>query len=132
TKTWKAHLLTLEVGARGLVASSTYRAFRVLGLTASQVRPLVKGLSDVVVRCSYAIYLAHNSPVWTHNEDLVSAHSSPEITVAVPQVPNIVVLRTHCIRYLYHFTDRTNLNSIRETGLMAGLSQNFGLHGQSW
>ena len=46
TKTWKAHLLTLEVGARGLVASSTYRAFRVLGL-ASQVRPLVKGLSDM-------------------------------------------------------------------------------------
>ena len=65
TKTWKARLLTLEVGARGLVASTTYRAFRVLGLTTPQAKSLVKTLSEVVVRCSYAIYLAHSSGLIT-------------------------------------------------------------------
>ena len=35
TKTWKARLMTLEVGARGLVGSNTYRSFRVLGLSTS-------------------------------------------------------------------------------------------------
>ena len=32
--TWKAQLFTLEVGARGLVSSKTFHAFRRLGLTA--------------------------------------------------------------------------------------------------
>ena len=75
TNTWKARLLTLEVGARGLVGSSTYRAFRVLGFSAAQTKSLVKALSEIVVRCSYAIYLAHNSPVWPHNDDLVCSRS---------------------------------------------------------
>ena len=118
TKTWKAHLLTLEVGARGLVSSSTYRAFRMLGLTASQVKPLVKGLSEIVVRCSYAIYLAHNSPVWPHNEDLVSSRIPRNLTPS-PTTPNIVTLRNNGIRCLYHFTDSENLPSIQLSGLMS-------------
>jgi len=47
TKTWKARLLTLEVGARGLVGSSTYRAFRLLGFSAAQTKSLVKALSEI-------------------------------------------------------------------------------------
>ena len=114
---WKARLLTLEVGAQGLVGSRTYRAFRILGLSSHQTKTLVKGLSEVVARCSYAIYLAHSSPVWTHNDDLVSASSLPK-SVPRPSA-NIVVLRNHGIKHLYHFTDSNNLNSIRETGLMS-------------
>ena len=111
TKIWKARLLTIEAGARGLIASSTYRAFRVLGFNTAQSKALVKRLSEVVVRCSYAIYLAHNTPVWTHNEDLISTNSPLSFPVTA-STPNIVVLREHGIRSLYHFTDRANLNSI--------------------
>ena len=106
TKTWKARLLTLEVGARGLVGSSTFRNFRILGLNTLQTKNLVKNLSEVVVRCSYAIYLAHSSFVWTHNEDLVSAHSSPKVKEEDNPTPNIVLLRKHGIRYLYHLLMR--------------------------
>ena len=116
TKIWKARLLTIEAGARGLIASSTYRAFRVLGF--SPVKSSRQRLSEVVVRCSYAIYLAHNTPVWTHNEDLISTNSPLSFPVTAT-TPNIVVLREHGIRSLYHFTDRANLNSIRENGLVS-------------
>jgi len=118
TKTWKAHLLTVEVGARGLVASTTYRVFRVLGLTAPQAKSLVKALSEIVVRCSYAIYLAHNSPVWPHNEDYVASRL-PRNTITTSQTPNIVTIRNHGIRCLYHFTDSSNLPSIKHSGLMS-------------
>jgi len=118
TRTWKARLLTIEIGARGLVGSSTFRVFRLLGFNTSQAKTVVKALSEVVVRCSYAIYLAHNSPVWTHNSDLVitNKHSTKTET---PKTPNIVVLRTQGIRHLFHFTDSVNLESIRQTGLMS-------------
>jgi len=117
TNTWKARLLTLEVGARGLVGSSTYRAFRLLGFSAAQTKSLVKALSEIVVRCSYAIYLAHNSPVWPHNDDLVCSRSRAVIATNPP--PNIVFLRNSGIRFLYHFTDSTNLASIKKSGLMS-------------
>jgi hypothetical protein len=56
SKTWKASLLTLEVGARGLVNPSTFRAFVTLGFTKSKAKEICKDLSSVVARCSYAIY----------------------------------------------------------------------------
>jgi hypothetical protein len=118
TKSWKARLLTLEVGARGLVGSTTYHAFRLLGFSASQTKSLVKGLSEVVVRCSYAIYLAHSVPVWPHNDDLVCSRL-PRSVVANAPTPKIVVLRNQGIRYLYHFTDSDNLPSIKKSGLMS-------------
>src|SRR6185295_19575972 len=49
TKTWKARLMTVEVGARGLVGTSTFRAFRVLGLTTPQTKTLVKSLSELLL-----------------------------------------------------------------------------------
>ena len=118
TKTWKARLLTLEVGARGLVGSSTYHAFRVLGFSPPQTKTMVRGLSEIVVRCSYAIYLAHNVPVWPHNCDLVSSRVLRKPPTPESRTPNIVVLRNHGIRHLYHFTDASNLPSIKKTGLM--------------
>ena len=52
TKTWKARLLTLEVGARGLVGSSTYHAFRVPPLKQKQ------WFEDFLKSSFVAIYLA--------------------------------------------------------------------------
>jgi len=90
----------------------------VLGLSTSQAKALVKILSEVVVRCSYAVYLAHNSPVWTHNSDLVITNK-PSTRTETHKTPNIVVLRNQGIRFLFHFTDSANLDSIREFGLMS-------------
>ena len=73
---WKAQLLTIEVGARGLIGGSTFRAFLKLGFSLQGARNLTKTLSTVVARCSYAVYLAHKSHAWTHNLDLVIAETA--------------------------------------------------------
>src|SRR6476469_4775993 len=67
-----------------------------LVFTAPQTRTLVKGLSEIVVRCSYAIYLAHSVPVWPHNDDLVCSNS--RIVQNKTRTPNIVTLRAQGIR----------------------------------
>jgi hypothetical protein len=77
TEVWKPVLFTLEVGARGLVGLSTHKTFVRLGFTSSQAKVLCKKLSLVVVRCSYAIYQAHNNLYWSHNHDLVVVDGSP-------------------------------------------------------
>ena len=46
-----AHLLTIEVGARGYVAYSTERCFRQLGMQKRTVSSLCKSLSRVAARC---------------------------------------------------------------------------------
>jgi hypothetical protein len=71
---WNASLLTIEVGARGLVGSGTFRAFVKLGLPSQTATSLCQTLSIVVARCSYAICLAQDSAAWSHNTDLVVAH----------------------------------------------------------
>jgi hypothetical protein len=71
TKLWQASLFTLEIGARGLVATSSHKIFVGLGFSSHQAKSLCKTLSRVVARCSYAIYLAHNNLAWSHSEDLV-------------------------------------------------------------
>ena len=68
---WSSDFLTVEVGARGLVGGSTFRAFVKLGFLAYEANALCKTLSTVVARCSYAVYLAHSSQSWLHNNDLV-------------------------------------------------------------
>lgn len=68
---WTARLFTLEIGARGLVGSRTFRSLVTIGLTHREANCLCKSLSEIVARCSYAIYLAHSSVVWPHNKDLV-------------------------------------------------------------
>ena len=72
---WNASLLTIEVGARGLIGNGTFRAFTKLGLPPQTTTSLCKTLSVVVARCSYAICLAQDSTAWSHNKDLVSADS---------------------------------------------------------
>ena len=53
TKCWNAELLTLEVGARGLVACRTFKVFRNLGFDSSAANALCRVLSSVVSRCSF-------------------------------------------------------------------------------
>jgi hypothetical protein len=71
TGLWKAQLLTLEIGARGLVATSSHRIFVGLGFSSGEAKSLCKILSRVVARCSYAIYLAHHNLAWSHGSDLI-------------------------------------------------------------
>jgi hypothetical protein len=140
-KVWKASLFTLEVGARGLVALSTQRVLKKIGFPPAQAARLCKTLSCVVARCSYAVYLAHKNLAWSHGGDLVvlegrdekkvlhecSREPSPETQPACIRVPdqkpdakkNIRVLADNGIRSLYHFTDFSNLESIRTHGLLA-------------
>ena len=61
---WNPLLMTIEVGARGFVAHSVRRCFRRLGISKRGVRTLIRNLSEVVARCSYAIYLARSSIAW--------------------------------------------------------------------
>ena len=137
-KKWKATLLTLEIGARGLVASRTYRAFVNLGFSGPQANKLCKSLSTVAARCSYAIYLAHNDVVWRRSELLAPAKDDPPVVESapaakpvakpvklepsVPSEPNISVLRRNGINTLFHFTDAANLTSIRANGLLSAAS----------
>jgi hypothetical protein len=132
---WKASLLTVEIGARGLVGSRTYRSFIKLGLSASGARSLCRTLSTVAARCSYAIYLAHKDVVWHHKTDLICLEDTPSYSteVKVPDVelklaaklsddvsvPNLTALQNHGVSVLYHFTDAANLDSIRKNGLMS-------------
>src|SRR5206468_1997632 len=75
---WKASLLTIEAGARGLVGSRTFRSFTKLGFPASKARSLCRCLSTVAARCSYAIYLAHKDVVWHHKSDLICLDDMPQ------------------------------------------------------
>jgi hypothetical protein len=67
---WSGHLLTIEVGARGYVALSTTRCLKKLGLPHAIRNHLLKTLSTVVAKCSYAIYLARNTKRWTKHTPL--------------------------------------------------------------
>jgi hypothetical protein len=71
SSTWNATLLTVEVGARGLIGNGTFRAFVKLGLPSQTATSLCKTLSVVVARCSYALCLAQDSVAWSHNKDLI-------------------------------------------------------------
>ena len=75
---WKPVLLNIEVGARGYVANSTRRCFRKLGMTGREVTALCRTLATVAARCSYAIYLSHDSPVWDRDRALVTLDCSDQ------------------------------------------------------
>ena len=95
--------MTVEVGARGLVGSSTHRAFVTLGLSSRQANALCKRLSVVVARCSYAIYLAHNSKEWPHNNNLIELTDSPIVSPKVVAKANVVALRENGVKELYFY-----------------------------
>ena len=134
---WKAVLLTVEIGARGHNPWSARRAFQSLGLTSREASKLLKSLSVVAARCSLAIFLAHKESHWSP-KDLVVIETPPIDAMPDPQksvptsvpVPVLVdaaepavdVLRRHGCLTLFHFTDASNVESIRKHGLLSASS----------
>ena len=122
---WKPQLLTLEVGARGLVSTRTYRAFTVLGFTAVEAKKLCKSISEVAARCSFAIFLAHKQKTLIRSElvdiSATKAEEPAEVQVLskrrvqeIKLETAIDVLRMNVISVLYHFYDAAYLESIHE------------------
>jgi hypothetical protein len=80
---WHAELLTIEVGARGLIGQGAFSACQARS-PPKQLPPFAKHFRSVVARCSYAICLAQDSKVWSHNTDLVLADPHPQPTFSQP------------------------------------------------
>jgi hypothetical protein len=73
-KAWgECKYFTVEVGARGLVGLRVQKNLLRLALSPMTAKSLCQKLSEVVARASYAIYLAHDSTVWTQSELIVIA-----------------------------------------------------------
>ena len=106
-----------------------------LGIPSPKVKKLCKTLSVVSAR-SYAIYLAHQYPAWHHKTDLIvvddddadaDAESDKKIqvlhlSISSLTIHNFAYLQQQGIDVLYHFTDATNLESIRKNGLLSSSS----------
>lgn len=63
---WKVDIFTVEAGVRGFISHSFRTCLKKLGMTSSSIREACKKASQVVARCSYAIWLARNSKTWIH------------------------------------------------------------------
>ena len=77
---WNALVHTIEVGARGFVARSTPRVLKSLGRSPKQISADVKILSSLVARCTYAIYLARESPDWDVQRELLTVGNASTAT----------------------------------------------------
>ncbi len=62
-------LKTVEVGEKGLVSFSVSRCLRALGIR--QTAQIIRDLSEVVARCSFAIHHARSNPQWVERKLLV-------------------------------------------------------------
>ena len=61
---WKAHLFCVEIGARGFVADSFFGAMRKLGMKNREVKDIRRKVSNIALRCSYAIYIQRERQVF--------------------------------------------------------------------
>jgi len=61
---WTVVLRTIEAGARGYVAKSLPRCLKELGLGPRKLNRVIKDVSTIVARCTYAIFLAHDVKEW--------------------------------------------------------------------
>lgn len=75
---WTVHNLTLEAGARGFVARSTYTFLRKIGFTVKLARITCRQVSEVVARCSYAIFQRHSEEKWNSSRTLLVPKSCLE------------------------------------------------------
>ena len=125
----------MEIGARG--HRSARRAFQSLGLTSREANKLLKSLSVVAARCSLSIFLSHKESHWSPKDLVVietppvdampmSQKSVPVSHPAPPPVdvtePVVDVLRRYGCLTLFHFTDASNVESIRKHGLLSASS----------
>ena len=70
---WNVSTMTIEVGCRGFVAHSVRMCLKRLGFSNSACTRICRKLSNVVSRCSFAMWLSRNSPTSDVSKDLVSA-----------------------------------------------------------
>ena len=68
---WSASLKTIEVGARGFVARSTFWCFKSLGIKPRAMSKLRKELEQIASRCTYAIYLHRETSTWDRRRELL-------------------------------------------------------------
>ena len=68
---WNPVLMTVEVGARGYVATSLLRCLHRLGFSHREVRKLRKAVAQVAARCSYGIYLSRKNVHWDRRRELL-------------------------------------------------------------
>jgi hypothetical protein len=125
TKVWKVHFFTIEVGARGLVGFSTHRALTKIGLASSNANGVCKTLSWVAARCSCAIFGAHRNLAWSQSNLLVAPALGGR-SAGIPAPPehknNVQVMKAHGVTRFFHFTDVSNLESIKKHGLVPWVS----------
>ena len=80
---WTVHNLALEVGARGFVARSTFNFLRKIGFTPQAAKTTCRQVSEVVARCSYAIYLRHSEKRWNSSRTLLVPNSCMEPSMEI-------------------------------------------------
>ena len=61
---WTLHDFTIEVGVRGCMAKSVGYFLRKIGIPRRTCKELLQQVSNVVTRCSFAIYLASTNAEW--------------------------------------------------------------------
>ena len=55
---WKVHLFPIEVGSRGFAYGSVYKCAKELGFDSKTSNKIIRQMSKMALRCSYAIYLS--------------------------------------------------------------------------
>jgi hypothetical protein len=80
---WTVHVLTLEVGARGFAARSTYKFLRKIGFSPTAAKASCRQASEVAARCSYAILRRHSEDQWNSSRNLVFPHSCQEPSIEI-------------------------------------------------
>jgi hypothetical protein len=78
---WTSEVATIEVGARGYVARTVPRLLKRLGRESRFISADIKNISSIAARCTYAIYLARESPGWDVQRELLEKETA---STAVP------------------------------------------------
>merc|ERR1712194_277711 len=82
---WNSTVSTLEVGARGFVARTVPRLLKGLGRPPKKIKEDMTNLSNIVARCTYAIYLSRDSPSWDVKRELLTVQGLASTAVPEPQ-----------------------------------------------
>ena len=71
---------TIEIGARGFIARSTPCVLKCLGQSPKQISADLKNMLTLIARCTYAIYLAGESPNWDAHRELLTMEDASTAT----------------------------------------------------
>ena len=71
---WKVQLFPIEIASTGFVYGSVYKCLKELGMHNKTLKIIVREMSKMAVRCSYAIYLSRKKfdfEKWQMNNPLI-------------------------------------------------------------